>query len=348
MGSFFLIVSIIVFSPWMVRNTLWTNNPVYPLFNTIFNPPEEKSYSEIVKERMFDSSPSKKKLTHFSFRTLMYNEPWWRIALIPVRIFFEGQDGTPKYFDGRLNPLLFFLPLLAVVGLKKNTDIIRFEKAILLFYAILFILLVFFFIDMRIRWIAPAIPPLVILSMFGLHEVYALIAERFSEKGSKVFTGLVSVIIVLLVSSNMNYLLNQFRDVDPLSYILGRVGRDDYIERFRREHPTIQFANQNLAENAEILCLFLGKRRYYSDREMIFDEGFLLDTLKRAKSSTDVLMRLQKRGITHLLIRYDLFNQWQIDNFGKGEKAIFTKFFEVHLKPLFSRNNYGLFELKGP
>jgi len=165
-GFVFLIVSLIVFSPWMIRNTLWANNPVYPLYDTIFNPPDDKSYSEIVAEQVFDSSPSKRNLNHFSLRSLMYNEPWWRIALIPVRIFFEGKDGTPQYFDGKLNPLLFFLPFFAFIGIKKNTDIIRIEKTILLVYSILFILLVFFLIDMRIRWIAPSIPPLVRLSMF--------------------------------------------------------------------------------------------------------------------------------------------------------------------------------------
>jgi hypothetical protein len=331
----------------MIRNTLWTNNPAYPLYDTIFNPPDDKSYSEIVTDQVLDSSQSKKNLNHFSLRTLIYNESWWQIALIPIRIFFEGQDGTPQYFDGKLNPLLFFLPFFAFIGLKKNTDIIRIEKTILLAYTILFILLVFFLIDMRIRWIGPSIPPLVILSMFGLHEIYALITDRFSEKGRRVCTGLVSAIIVLLVGLNVNYLLNQFRDVDPISYISGRVGRDDYIERFRREHPTIQFANRNLSEKAKILCLFLGKRLYYSDREMIFNEGFLLDALKRAGSSREVLIHLRKRGITHLLIRYDLFNQWQIDNFDKREKEVFAKFFDEHVNLLFSKNNYGLFELKG-
>jgi len=79
---------------------------------------------------------------------------------------------------------------------------------------------------------------------------------------------------------------------------------------------------------------------------MIFEEAFLLDALKRSKSSTEVLIRLKKRGITHLLIRYDLFNQWQIDNFDKREKEIFAKFIDEHVNPLFSKNNYGLFELK--
>lgn len=343
----FFIVSLIVFSPWMIRNYLWTNNPVYPLYNTYFSPPDDKSYSEIIADRVFESSPSQKNLNHFSLRSLMYNESWWQIALIPIRIFFEGQDGTPQYFDGKLNPLLFFLPFFAFIGLKRHSAMIRIEKKILLAFSILFILLVFSLIDMRIRWIAPAIPPLIILSMFGLNDVYAWMTDQFSERVRNICTAMVSLIAVLLVALNANYLLEQYRYVDPISYISGRVGRDDYIERFRKEHPTILFANRNLSEKDQILGLFLGKRRYYSDRKIIFDEGFLLDVLKRSKSPKEVQIHLRKRGITHLFIRYDLFNQWQIDNFDKREKERVANFFHNDLNLLFSKNNYGLFELKG-
>ena len=216
----------------------------------------------------------------------------------------------------------------------------------LLAFSILFIFLVFFLIDMRIRWMAPSIPPLVILSMFGLHNLYSLIRGKFPERVGKTCTGIVSLSVALLIGFNANYLLHQFRDVDPASYISGRVGRDDYIERFRKEYPAVQFANNNLPESARILCLFLGRRQYYSDREMIFDEGFFLDVLKRSKSSKEVQINFRKRGITHLFIRYDLFNQWQADNFDKREKEVFADFFHNYISMLFSKSNYGLFELK--
>ena len=341
----FVTVSLAVFSPWMIRNTIWTNNPLYPLYDSYFNPPESKSYAKIVMDRGFATSASAKNLNHFSLRSLIYGEPWWRIALIPIRIFFEGRDGTPQYFDGKLNPLLFFLPFFAFFHSERDILLLRAEKKMLAVFSILFILLVLFLIDMRIRWVGPAIPPLIILSVFGLHNIFAWIRNNSSERMKKICTTLVTLIVILLIGLNVNYLMDQFRIVDPASYISGRVGRDDYIDRFRKEYPVVQFANDNLPEDAKILCLFLGKRRYYSDREMVFDEGFFLDILRRSKSSEQILFSLGKRGITHLFIRYDLFKQWQIDNFDTRENRIFADFFHNYVNLLFSKNNYGLFEL---
>ena len=37
-GCLFAAVALAVFSPWMIRNTLWTGNPVYPLYDGLFRP----------------------------------------------------------------------------------------------------------------------------------------------------------------------------------------------------------------------------------------------------------------------------------------------------------------------
>src|SRR4030042_3319437 len=39
----FLIISLLVFSPWMIRNYHWKSNPVYPLYNGLFNPKKNTS-----------------------------------------------------------------------------------------------------------------------------------------------------------------------------------------------------------------------------------------------------------------------------------------------------------------
>jgi hypothetical protein len=342
----FFTVSLIVFSPWMIRNTIWTGNPVYPLFNTYINPPKSKSHVEALTQRIRENSPAPKTLNHFSLRALVYNEPWWRIALIPIRIFFEGQDGTPQYFDGKLNPLLFFLPFFAFLRAGRDSSLLQSEKKLLLAFSVIFILLVFSIIDMRIRWMAPAIPPLVILSVFGLRNVYEWSKQTFAQGVRKICMVGAALAVIFLFGLNVRYIVNQFRYVDPISYITGRVGRDNYIERFRKEYPAIQFANDNLPENARILCLFLGNRRYYSDRDMDFDEGLFFRAVKESKSPKEIRLYLRQRKITHLLVRNDLFNKWQMDNFNKRERAVFADFFHDCVNLLFSKYNYGLFELR--
>ena len=167
-GMIFLVISLGVFSPWMVRNYIWTYNPIYPLLNSWFSlnwfaakEPVSTTVSSIM------ATMSSGQLNHFSLRTIIYGESWWQILLIPVRIFFEGQDGNPQYFDGKLNPFLFLLPLAAFFGSPKNTTL-KTEKLLLAGFSVLFILFSFAKTDMRIRYILPIIPPLVILSILGV------------------------------------------------------------------------------------------------------------------------------------------------------------------------------------
>lgn len=347
-GTVFMLVSLIVFSPWMIRNYIWTKNPLYPLYDHVFNSDKVDQIIETkaTSEATADAIKSDVHLSHFSLRKILYGETWWQIALIPVRIFFEGRDDTPQYFDGKLNPLLLFLPLFAFVGLKRTPSILRTEKKIMLAFILLFILFVFFEKEMRIRWIAPVIPPLVLLSAFGLHNIYSRFLGRFSSITGRICSIFVSLILILMLWSNVTYIRDQFNLVDPLSYLTGRIGRDEFIEKFRHEYPAIQFVNNNLSTNAKILCVFMGNRLYYSDRNMVFNEELFRKTVKQSRLAKTVFLGLEREGITHLLIRHDLFNSWLIDNFDEREKMMIKNFFYEHANLLFSKNVYELFELK--
>ena len=241
-GAVFIIVSLMVFLPWMAKNYIWTNNPIYPLYDSLFNP--KKVVPIPTKATDIDSSDSinnasdvvnkpKGRWGHFAIRKIVYGEKWWETALIPVRVFFQGKDDNPKYFDGRLNPILLIFPFFAFIRLKKNDHELNTEKKILLIFSVLFFLFAFFQTDMRIRWIGPIIPPLVILSVLGLDEIITIIKKKYSGNTRMILKGCVFVFVAFLVSLNAFYIIGQFRIVQPMSYINGRVGRDEYIEKYR-------------------------------------------------------------------------------------------------------------------
>jgi hypothetical protein len=147
----------------------------------------------------------------------------------------------------------------------------------------------------------------------------------------------------VIISINGIYVLQQFRVVNPVGYLLGNVGRDEYIEKYRPEYAAIKYANNNLSEDAKILCFFLGNRRYYSDREMLFDETILIHSVKNRNM---IRSDLREKGITHLLIWYELFYKWVDNNFSENEKILINKFFREDTSLLFSKGGYFLFALK--
>ncbi len=355
-GAVFMIISLLVFSPWMIKNYIWTNNPIYPLYDSLFNP--EKVVSISIKASDTDDSLDSTKNTsdvvkkpkgrwgHFAVRKIVYGEKWWETALIPVRIFFQGKDDNPKYFDGRLNPILFIFPFFAFIRIKKNDHVLSTEKKILAIFSVLFLLFAFFQTDMRTRWIGPIIPPLVILSVLGLHEIIAVINDRYPETSRKILTGCVLSFVVFLLSLNVLYIIDLFKVVEPMSYISGRVGRDDYIERYRPEYPVIKYANENIPGNAKVQCMFLGNRSYYSDREVVFNYNLASKAVMQENSSQKILDYLKKKKITHLLIRYDLFNKRLQGSSNEGAREVIRDFFKKRVKLLYSKNGHGLYQLK--
>ena len=329
-GAFFLFISLLLFSPWLIKNFIWTNNPLYPLFDNWFNPANVDSISSI--------GP-------FAQRRMLYQESLWETLLIPLRIFFQGQDNNPRYFDGKLNPFLVILPFFAFYGRKNDPSELQREIKILFAFSILFLLFAFFMRDMRIRYITPIIAPLVILSVFGLNKIYRFEKKEYSETSRKIRIGLVSMLVCFMLFLNARYIVEQFRYIAPLSYISGRVGRDEYIEKYRPEHAVIQYANKNLSDNARILGIFIGNRGYYSDREVVFFNIKLFrKTIDSAVSAERLLYDIKNKGISHLIIGFDLFNEWANINFGKREKEIIGNFIKNHLHLLFSKGGYGLYK----
>ena len=130
-----------------------------------------------------------------------------------------------------------------------------------------------------------------------------------------------------------------------VGYLGGRLSREAYIRQHRPEYAVIGYANRHLSGDAKILALFMGNRRYYSDRPLLFDEVLLYRSVIRARSPAMVSDRLKKRGVTHLIVRYDLFTYWAENSFPANKHELLMKFFGEKTALLISEGGYGLYRL---
>jgi hypothetical protein len=331
-GAFFLIVALFVFSPWTIRNYLWTNNPLYPLYDHLFNPQNELHGQTVGL---------------FAYRNLVYHETWWQMVLLPVRVFFQGQDGNPQYFDGKLNPFLLLFTLLAFYRIRIDTPALRAEKKVLIFFSILFFLTAFFTSGMRIRYISPIIPPLVISSILGVRKIVDSVLALRARYARNIGIAVAFLIISFSLSLNAHYIFTQYRYVDPFSYLSGAVSRDEYIEKYRPEYPVIRYINKNVNPHARVLFVFMGNRGYYCDREYVFDmiqnTSTLHQIVKRSECPRAVLLGLKRINITHLLTNWGILNKWMPDNFGERDRGILRDFFRQHAKLVYFKRGYGFF-----
>ncbi|MCI5163904.1 MAG: phospholipid carrier-dependent glycosyltransferase, partial [Candidatus Electrothrix sp. AX5] len=231
---FFCLAALVSASPLLIRNAVWTGNPIYPLYNGFFNrtltvSPADQQLGTTTDKKIESNKEKKNSGARgvFARRYVLYQENIWQLLFLPVRIFFEGQDNDPRYFDGRLNPFLFFLPFLGFLGITQEKKQLRLEKMTLTAFSVFYFLFAFNTGVLRIRYLAPILPFLVILSMYGLKNLEKLGEKHASKIGLTKLVWPLTVFLLLLW--NGSYISQQFIKVDPFSYISGRLSRDEYL-----------------------------------------------------------------------------------------------------------------------
>ncbi len=335
--AIFVFVSVLLYSPWGIRNVVWTDNPIYPLYQGFFKkvPVEQDEEQEGRRAGKTGS---------LAMRKILYGEQWYETALVPLRIFFQGKDDNPRYFDGRLNPFLIIWPIFAFFWLKRDPAGRRRDKLILASFSVLFLLFAFFSTKMRIRYIGPIIPPLVILSVMGIEDLSRVARE--SDSYGKI-VGILAVASVLVAfSMNASYLVELFRKVDSISYISGRVDRQEYLRKHVPEFSAVQYVNASLAPEDKVLALYLGNRRYYFEREVVFGTGIMQRSVPRNGGPEKIVDALKSQGITHLVVGTELFERLAPLIFDEQRLPVVMAFFKSKVRLLFFENGYAVYELK--
>ena len=353
-GLVFTVATFVAFSPWLIKNYVLTGNPIYPLHNSLFQKDQKPTVAD--SQSTADEAPSALQQINstgsgaFASRKILYHETWWQALLLPVRFFIEGQDDNPRFFDGKLTPFLLVLSILAFM-FRPSSPQEGLEKKILLSFALLYFFLTFFQQALRIRYIVPIVPPLVILSMYGLRGLKDVLGRRTGGKNVKTPTAAVIVtgISCLMLGYNMHYLLKQFATVAPLSYLRGEITREQYITAYRPEYPAIQYANSLLPPDAKVLCIYLGNRGYYMNFQPVFEQpydssGIFSTFLRLNDQKKDILKLISKKGITHILLRDDLTGTW-FNLLTPQQKTFISPIFQNLTQPMFKLKGHTLFRI---
>jgi len=350
----FAAATVMSFSPWLIRDYIWTGNPIYPLHNGLF-----QKIDQMARNHKTNNSPTiqedLRKRHHFTGnvfvnRKILYHETWWQTLLLPIRFFFQGRDDNPQFFDGKLTPFLLLLPILAFYFPNRKEKELH-EKRFLLLFSLLFFFIAFFQASMRIRYIVPIVPPLVILSIYGLEGFYKAVSFKIKSKRHHYRPNLASgffLLLFLMLGYNAQYIFSQFSLVNPLVYLGGNISRDEYISKFRPEYPAILYANTHLPTNAKVLCIFLGNKGYYMNFRPVFEPRTGIEVLSkyldRDICGKEIIKGLKNDDINYALLRDNLTTWWfrQLKNKQKSCVSTLLKNAET---PLFSKDGYTLFKI---
>lgn len=347
-GMLFFLITALVASPWYLKNYLQTGNPFYPLFNSLFNSFRVNSIPDPLQQQLLTQTG---KISFFKMREILYGERLWETLLIPIRMFFQGQDNNYQYFQGTLNPILIvFFPFIVLNRLHGK------DKFFFVLFAGIFIFMAYFLTAKQVRYILPVLPFLAIIAVMGIKGLLDKLKERtflsslsFGGKIKSIVGGFVIASVAALLIFNFIYLKNRVKIIDPFPYLVGKETREAFLKRHLLHYDAVEYINRHLPSDAIVFTMFLGRRGYYLERVYQNESSFGMNTIRRMVISSANEETFEKyvrsMNVTHILERSDLFYNFLHDNFSKTEIKRFLNLIHKRWVKLYDNNGYAVWDI---
>ncbi len=311
----FFAISFVVFIPFLLKNWILTENPLYPFFINMI--PTANPYQFV-------------NVSHFLFRKFFYEESLLEILATPLLVFFYGVENNIQFFDGVLNPFFVIFPTIAVFAMKDKMITVLFIFGWLYNYFVLFLE------PVSARFLLPSIP------------IFAYISGQYISNLNLSGKRLVVIFLPFLIF-NLYYGGKHIVDKDKWLYLSGKITKEEFLERKCPDYKSIKFINENTKKDAKIFYLFSGQRTYYLERDFIYDsfnDGRLFKRVfNNAVDEEDFRLKVKKLGVTHFFIREDLFVGYLEENFNEKELEIIKKFFAKFAREIYRDRVFVVLEI---
>lgn len=299
----FVIIPIILISPWYIRNFILLGNPLWPFgggkyIDSLIVSANTKHFIELSK------------LIGFNYDTA------GDFAKSLKYLFFSYVDFFDSTKSNGFRPYLTIFTIPAIfIWFKKRES--RFEFFVVWF---LYILLVYMFIiNFFERYFSLAIIPAIILSIYLINNLY-------SEKIFRTF------LIVILAIIYVNSLFLSFiwdecigaEKKDVISYMRSLGNYDKILDICYKDDAKMwKWVNENVSEKEKIATTDV--RWYYFNKTMIDTDSWQLKDLYYANNTKEIRDILKKNGINFILInvakrKLDVFDGFElVVKFGNNE-----------------------------
>ena len=272
----FIVVALIVGSPWYIKNLFWTGNPLYPLLV----PPSGWSSERL---RLWTTYMESFGASHNLFDYL----------LLPVRLFTQHEQFAT--FLGSIELPSFMFLLVLIYPLLRKT------KAMNLLVGMTLIEFVVWSVSVRqTRYLLPIFPNLSVLtahiiSELGVFRKFGRWVDLFAK------TLVFAMVAVTIIYSGLF-----FMKISPFDVLIGKESKEDFLQRNVGDYGAIRFIKNNLPSDARVLLMWDG-RNYYCDERCIpdIDHSQWTELVMELKNDKGVLSYLSAKGITHLYLSLD-------------------------------------------
>jgi len=266
-------VALALFAPWLLRSTINTGNPVYPLLHKVFR----SSHWSDQQDARWTTAHSPKDLSL-------------------ARLGTEVSEVYRVGYRNQASVLLFlFVPFLLLAQRRRRGAVV-----FLLVLAVSQYVLWFYFTQQNERFMEAGVTVLAALSAMGLGEA---LRTRFGP-------ALKPLVLVLLLAAPGRR-INYVQAWNSADVALGATARREFLTNAGRSElsPPVYgaMAFLNDPERSPVKVMFLGEARpYYCRRDYIaptvFDRHPIEGVVAAARTPEDIGAALKERGVTHILV----------------------------------------------
>jgi hypothetical protein len=296
----FAIPTVLIASPWYLKNLIWTGNPTFPFF---------------LPQSIIDTAELDICLDYLSsFGT---GRSIIDYLLIPVTVFIDNNKFSTFTVLGDFpNPVM----LLSIVYPFIRKKFVGKGE-------ILDVLIVITFIQ-YIVWMASSLQSRFLMPLFpGVSIIASAVIISFSHLGTKTnWAKILSIGAVggMLVSTLL-LVGNLYIRIKPHEVIIGTQSKREFLSAYVFDFKAIDYINSSLPDDVMVFLLWDG-RGYYCYDKCLPDIGQSRWTAATAEIHTieDISIWLETKGITHILLsRNDVrFFIYDHDQDGLHEQAL--------------------------
>jgi 4-amino-4-deoxy-L-arabinose transferase-like glycosyltransferase len=319
-----VIVAMLVFAPWAVKNQAYIGNPVHPLLESRF---DGDNWDRVQESQLVQWQ-----------RSMGMGRGFLDYLLLPFNVSIRGRPGLNyRRFDGTIGPLLLILLPLALLRRERaRLALIAMALAGFVFWALT---------SQQLRFLIPTIAVLSVLASTGISNLRDYIGSRL--------TAAVLVVIILIGISSIampNQYGRQFLSDafgERLGAVTGLEPRKDYLGRNLQSFDIFEYINRRIPRHEPIFLIW-ENRGYYLDHPYFADSFFEASTLMRmvseAPDSKALKARIGALGYRYVVVN-NLLGEAFLRYYPPEQARTLGAFINDHLKPVHSSNRITLYSI---
>jgi hypothetical protein len=319
------LVALLVFAPWLVKNTVHTGNPVYPVMEGVF---DGANWDEVQAGQLMAWQ-----------RSMGAGRSPASYMLLPFNVSLRGKPGLNyTRFDGTLTPVFLCLIPFALFRRKRTTTLFLVMAAAgFIFWAVT---------SQQLRFLIPTLALASAIAAAGVSNILEWAGRRRAWP-VLLLLGLILVSGLVLPDQYGRPFVSASVG-ERLAVVTGVETRKAHLERNVQPFSMFEYMNSSLPAGEPVFMIW-ENRGYYLDRPYLADSFFEASSVMRlvAKSGDSQTLgrRISSMGFNYVLVNEHL-GRFFSQQYSPSDRAVLEGFIGHFIDAVHSSSGLTLYTLR--